>query len=721
MPPYSLTQGRPGGAGRGDRTAGMRLEDYRARFAVRPAARQPAAPLPAERPGPTRDPWPRLVDDLVAPLHRLRVDYVAGLWGVTPLEAALALGLTTREGVAAALAARIGATVLPSPREQGLAVAADPASWREVLVRGMVGVVRPAGGRALLVAPEPEEAERLAARGRFLSPDGLPLLVTTPEAFARLMRSWAEDAWVAGAVSTLATRAPHRSASDRARMRRAAGTVVAMLAALFAALAFGPAWLALLAGGMVGLFVACWVLIRAGSAMVRPQPLPRAPVAEADLPRYTILCALYREAPAVPGLLAALRRLDYPRARLDIQLVLEADDPETLAAIRAAPPDPAVNIIVVPPRGPRTKPKALMMALPFARGDLVVVYDAEDRPGPGQLREAAETFAAADNRLGCLQAPLAIADSRGSILSRFFAAEYAALFLVLLPAMARCGWPVPLGGTSNHFRRPALDESLGWDPYNVTEDADLGFRLARDGWRIGTIATPTLEEAPPGFGAWLRQRSRWFKGWMQTLSVLLHRPAGLARELGWPGLVVLAATLAGSLGSALVHLTCLAGFAVAWLVGGPPSWMGPGGAVFLVGYGGSMAYKAAGLLRAGRPGLLPWLPLLPLVWIAMGLAALKAVGDLWHRPFHWEKTPHGIGPCVGEAAGGPAVDALPQALERIVALSEAAMASGRHSPREVAAALRRQCLHWGRKGTASALLAVVEAYGREVEARDRSP
>lgn len=699
----------------------MRLEDYRARIAGRLEVRQPTPPLPPERRRPAADPPSRLVDDLVEPLQRLRVDYVAGLWGVTPLEAAVALGLTTPDGVAAALAARIGATALPPPLNQDLAVAADPASWREILARGMVGVVRPVGGLAMLIAPGPEEAERLAARGRLFSREGLPLLVTTPEAFARLMRSWAEDAWVAGAVSTLAIRAPNRSASDRARMRRTAGVVVAYLAALFVALASGPAWLALAAGGTVGLFVASWVLVRAAAAMVRPQPPPRAAVGDADLPRYTILCALYRETPAVPGLLAALRRLDYPRVRLDIKLVLEADDPETLAAIRAEPPDPALEIIVVPPMGPRTKPKALMMALPFARGDLVVVYDAEDRPAPGQLREAAETFAAADPRLGCLQAPLVIADPRGSILSRFFAAEYDALFLVLLPALARFGWPMPLGGTSNHFRRTALEESLGWDPYNVTEDADLGFRLARDGWRIGTIATPTLEEAPPGYGAWLRQRSRWFKGWMQTLAVLLHRPGGLVRELGWSGLLVMAATLAGSLGSALVHLTCLAGFAVAWLVGGPPSWIGAGAAVFLFGYCGSMAYKAAGLVRAGRPGLLPWLPFLPLVWIAMGLAALKAVSDLWRRPFHWEKTPHGTGPRIEEVTGGPGWHAPPEALERIVALSEAAMASGRHSPDEVAAALRRQCLRWGRQGTAPAILAVVEAYGRAVEARGRSP
>lgn len=698
----------------------MRLGEYRGRFAERPAAR-PAAPPPRRvEPRPSGRPSTRLVDELVPPLQRVRVAYLAGMWGVTPLEAALALGLTTEEAVAAALAARLGGSVLPAGQDLRFTVAADPQSWRSVLARGAVAVVRPVGGRALLIAPGPEEAERLAREAGRPRPDGLPLLVTTPKVFSALVRNWAEEAWLGEAVSLLATREPERTAADQSRMRRMAVSVVVMIAALFLSLAIGPSWLALLAGGTVGLLVAAWALIRTGAATVRPRALPRVPLTEDRLPRYTILCALYREAEAAAGLLAALRRLDYPRAKLDIKLVLEADDPETLAAIREVPPDPAIEIIIVPARGPRTKPKALMTALPMATGDLVVVYDAEDRPGPGQLREAAETFAAAGERLGCLQAPLAIVNDRDGFLARFFAAEYDALFLVLLPALARFGCPMPLGGTSNHFRRAALEQSLGWDPYNVTEDADLGFRLARDGWRIGTITTPTLEEAPATFGDWLRQRSRWFKGWMQTLAVLLHRPRRLAGELGWRGLVVLVATLAGSLGSALVHLTCLAAFVVAWWVGGPPSWAGLGAGVFVLGYAGSVAYKAVGLVRAGRPGLLPWLPLLPLVWLAMGLAALKAVADLWRRPYHWEKTPHGAGPRAATAAGGAVPDMPPQALERIVALSEAALASGRHSPREVAAALRRQCLRWGQEGTAPGLLAVVEAYGREVEGRGRS-
>ncbi|MDP3547632.1 MAG: glycosyltransferase family 2 protein [Phreatobacter sp.] len=697
----------------------MRSEDFRGRLAERITA----ARIPAERRAPPQDrrgtaaPG-RLVDDLVGPVERFRVEAAAGLCGVVPLEAALAMGLTSAEAIAAALSRRI--VGMTTHLEGALpVVAADPATWQRVLARGMVGIVHPVVGKALLVAPAPAEAERLAA-GTFHPPPGsLPVLVTTPQAFSRLIRAWAEESWVDATVPRLEREQPDMSAADRGLMARTAAAVMVALAALFVALVSGPGWLAMMAGGTIGACVSVWVMLRLAAAVARPQPLPRRPLRDDALPRYTILCALYREAAVVDALLTALRGLDYPRARLEIKLILEEDDPETLAAVRAAPHDPAVEVIVVPPCGPRTKPKALTMALPFARGDLFVVFDAEDRPEPGQLREAAETFAAGDHRLGCLQAPLSIVNDRDGWLARFFAAEYDALFRVLLPAFARAGLPVPLGGTSNHFRRAALDQSLGWDPYNVTEDADLGFRLARNGWRTGTITTPTREEAPPTFGGWFGQRSRWFKGWLQTLAVLSRDPRRLAGELGVRGLAALLATLAGSLGSALVHLVCLAAFLVTCLQHGMPSWAGPAAGIFALGYGGSIAYKTAGLARAGRLRLAPWLLLLPLAWIVMGLAALRAVVDLWRRPFHWEKTEHGAArwPAVASASAGDR-GIPPDAIHRIVAFSEGVIASGRHQPREVAAALRRHCDRMRAAGAPEGLLAALEGYGCEVEARD---
>jgi cellulose synthase/poly-beta-1,6-N-acetylglucosamine synthase-like glycosyltransferase len=239
------------------------------------------------------------------------------------------------------------------------------------------------------------------------------------------------------------------------------------------------------------------------------------------LPVYTIVVALYREAAAVKGLVAALRALNYPVEKLDIKLVVEADDTQTRMAIAALGLGLPFEIIVAPASGPRTKPKALNAALPFARGSFVAVYDAEDRPERDQLRLALEAFVAGDGRLACVQARLTIDNSRDSWLSRLFTAEYAGLFDVFLPGLAAWRLPLPLGGSSNHFRAAVLRECGAWDPYNVTEDADLGMRLARFGYRTAVIPSSTYEEAPARFGPWLKQRTRWFKGWMRLVKKFL--------------------------------------------------------------------------------------------------------------------------------------------------------------------------------------------------------
>ena len=250
----------------------------------------------------------------------------------------------------------------------------------------------------------------------------------------------------------------------------------------------------------------------------------RRDVADDDLPVYTILVPLLHEAHLVPDLVAALGRLDWPRERLDIKLIVEADDPDDRR--RGARPGGRTR----PSRSsscrqgqPRTKPKALSFALPFARGDFVTVYDAEDQPHPQQLREAYATFARSPHEIACLQATLAVDNGDASLLARLFAIEYSALFDGLLPTLAALDMPLPLGGTSNHFRREALVEVGGWDPFNVTEDADLGLRLARFGYRSGTIDLPTFEEAPATLGPWMRQRTRWFKGWMRPVKTLILR------------------------------------------------------------------------------------------------------------------------------------------------------------------------------------------------------
>jgi cellulose synthase/poly-beta-1,6-N-acetylglucosamine synthase-like glycosyltransferase len=254
-----------------------------------------------------------------------------------------------------------------------------------------------------------------------------------------------------------------------------------------------------------------------------------------NLPIYSVLVALYREKEVVQQLANALLRLDWPTSRLDIKLVCEAEDRETIAALQALDLPPHFEIVEVPDRPPRTKPKALNYALAGARGDFVVIYDAEDRPHPRQLLEAYRHFSEAPDDVVCLQAPLIISNAADSWLAGLFALEYAGLFRRLLPFLGTRQQPMPLGGTSNHFRADILRAVGAWDPYNVTEDADLGLRLYRFGYRAETLTRYTVEDAPTERSVWLGQRTRWFKGWMQTWLVLMRHPILLTRELGLHG------------------------------------------------------------------------------------------------------------------------------------------------------------------------------------------
>jgi cellulose synthase/poly-beta-1,6-N-acetylglucosamine synthase-like glycosyltransferase len=265
----------------------------------------------------------------------------------------------------------------------------------------------------------------------------------------------------------------------------------------------------------LGLLVLSVSLLRIAATIASCMPdEDDPPLPEADLPAYSLLVPLYREAEVVPQLLAALARLDYPADRLQVLLLVEAEDQATLGALRSCKLPCGWSTVVVPPGAPLTKPRALTFALPLAVGTLLTVYDAEDLPEVDQLRRAAARFAARPD-LVCLQARLAIDNPEAGWLAALFAVEYAVLFDVVNPGLARLGLPLLLGGTSNHFRTADLRRVDGWDPWNVTEDADLGLRLARHGMKVGVIASTTQEEAPARLQAWLRQRRRWMKGWMR--------------------------------------------------------------------------------------------------------------------------------------------------------------------------------------------------------------
>jgi glycosyltransferase XagB len=406
-------------------------------------------------------------------------------------------------------------------------------------------------------------------------------------------------------------------------------------------------------GDMV--LVPLWIWLVAVPAILRvlalaePQdvePTSEAPIADADLPAYTILLPLRDEAHMVQQLHTHLSRLDYPAEKLQIIYVVEDRSPETIAAIRAHLNDARFSLIVVPDALPRTKPKALNFALPFCRGDFVVVYDAEDRPDPDQLRRALAAFRARPN-VQCVQARLVIANGATRALPALFAGEYAALFTVLLPAYARWGIVMPLGGTSNHFRMDTLRRIGGWDAFNVTEDADLAVRLARKRMATATIASRTFEDAPTRLRPWLGQRTRWMKGWIQTFVVHNRRPRLLIREMGLVGALMFQIIILGMLLGPLLHAGYMLLILGKLTVGQPVlptlhAWPATCLAVLLVGYGTAILTNIIGLKRTGQAHLIWWQVLLPIYWLLIALATLLAFKDFALRPHHWFKSPHQV-------------------------------------------------------------------------------
>ena len=504
-----------------------------------------------------------------------------------------------------------------------------------------------ASARARLIAPQGRALlDLLEARA---SPDP-GAIIATPRRLARRERM-TRGATIAHRASHDLGRADPGLTAAQVPSRRAGATLVLMAAlGALGLMAGGLAWL--LVSSLVCLLLCGAIFTRLlatlGGTLRAKAEAPLLP--DHALPRYTILVPLYKEAAVVGRLLDALERLDYPRAKLDIKLLIEADDHETLDAIERLAPGPVYDIVVAPPGHPRTKPRALNIGLACARGELVTVYDAEDDPDPLQLRRAAAAFAQAPQSLACLQCPLAIDNARDSWLAGLFALDYASLFEVLDPGLARLRLPIPLGGTSNHFRVEALRRLHGWDAWNVTEDADMGVRLARMGYGVATLDAPTWEEAPAKLDAWLAQRRRWMKGWMQTLIVHLRQPRRLLRELGALRAAALIAMLAGGVLGPLVGPLYVALFIYdgAWGTLFSPVTLADALSSALwcsIAVLGAIALVVPILMGARRRGLtrlLPLLPLLPAYNALLGLAAAMALVDLFRRPHHWAKTTHGL-------------------------------------------------------------------------------
>jgi cellulose synthase/poly-beta-1,6-N-acetylglucosamine synthase-like glycosyltransferase len=539
-----------------------------------------------------------------------------------------------------ALASHLGLSFVQSG--VGLAPDLSPA---DAIRRGLARLATAEGPRWLL-APN-AKAIRLLLTARRV---GLPmpaLLITTPTRFSALVRRAASVTIEREAREALPDHDSSLSAKDAVDGKLAFALTCCALALLGSAVLM-PMLSAALAGLLFSATISLRLLLCA--AGLRPADSQPAPIADAALPFYSVLVPLYREADGVPALVARLDRLAYPRSKLQIKLLVEADDAETQSACFAARLAPHYEVIIVPQGRPRTKPRALNVALPLVKDGLVTVYDAEDIPDPDQLCRAAARFHAAHPDIACLQARLAIHNGAEGLLPRLFQLEYQALFNLFNPGVAACRLPMALGGTSNHFRTSVLRNVVGgWDAWNVAEDADLGIRLARWGFRTEVLDSTTYEEAPVDLGNWFRQRRRWTKGWMQTAIVLGRTPKRLHAELGSARtlavLLMLTSLVAGPL--AAVPLTVL--MLVRLIMFGLPdsgsaldlaaatlwTW------VLIAGPASTLWMSYAGMRTQGCR-----VPIRILIWMLpyqalIGIAAWGGLVDLCRSPYHWHKTRHG--------------------------------------------------------------------------------
>lgn len=507
-------------------------------------------------------------------------------------------------------------------------------------------------GPALLVATaRPDRFDRLrAALARTLganTPELLPVLAAETQidaAIARINRR----AMAVAASTRVAAELSCRGWTARRRLP----VLAAGLALLLATLVLSDMALPLLYGAAVATLFLFGLLRLAGliahlsgqrQPALAPPPAPPAP-----LPRVSVLVPLFREREITGALISRLQRLSYPKALLDVILVLEEGDAITRHTLSVTSLPSWIRVIEVPAHGGlTTKPRAMNYALDFCKGDIVGVWDAEDAPAPDQIERVVARFATVDRRVVCLQGILDFYNPRSNWRARCFTIEYSGWFRIVLPGIARLRLVVPLGGTTLFFRRAALERLGGWDAHNVTEDADLGVRLARAGWRTEMIDSVTHEEANHRAWPWVRQRSRWLKGFMVTYLVHMRNPWRLWRDLGGWRFLGFQAFFLGTLGQFLLApvLWSMWPLAFGLLV---PVTAGPSDAILTLA---SVLFLSAELLgicvglaavcASGRRFLLPFVPTMFFYFPLGVLAAYKALWELCFCPFFWDKTQHG--------------------------------------------------------------------------------
>ncbi len=453
--------------------------------------------------------------------------------------------------------------------------------------------------------------------------------------------------------------APWGGAERTLSRRQVAAAALVALACVAGVVAWGAATVLAVIVGLATLLFASTTYLRlaylfAGRRSSGEGALLAAAPLGAPLPRYTVMAALYHEAAVVQGLLESLAQLDYPADRLEVLLLVEHDDPETEAACRAHL-RPGWSVVVVPPGVPRTKPRALNHGLGHTTGEFFTIYDAEDRPDADQLLKAVSEFRRLPQSVAALQARLDFYNSRQNALTRWFTCDYATHFGLLLSGIAHHRHPLPLGGTSTHFRTDVIRRVGGWDAWNVTEDCELGMRLAAAGFVSLRLASVTMEEAVPRLRPWVRQRSRWVKGYAQTGLQITRAPVRSARAMGLrPYLSALGIVAAApvALVAQIVFWAVLAVYVVLRVSGAdvspiervfPEPLLTLGMVSLIVGNFVVLAAHVAEIYHLRRHDLVAYAVAMPIYWTLASIAAWRGVLQLLWSPHFWEKTEHGMG------------------------------------------------------------------------------
>lgn len=529
-------------------------------------------------------------------------------------------------------------TALPDPR------LIDAVGVQDCLRHGLVPWQK-AGDVTIVATSRPEEFHRL----RPMLEDRLgPVAagIAAPRAILAAIHARRGDLLAKAAENRVAAA---ESCRNWARLHQAP-LAMAVIGALLLALALAPLAFGLAALGFAVASLACIVLLKfaATIAALRAPAAGPLPATDGIQPIVTIIVALYHEDSIAQRLVRRLARLDYPAELLDVILAVEAEDNVTLDALATAELPPWMRVVIVPEGQVKTKPRALNHALDHARGAIIGVYDAEDAPEPDQIKKVVERFQRSGPEVACLQGVLDYYNPYTNWLSRCFAIEYAGWFRLVLPGLARLGMVIPLGGTTLFFRRDVLDQLGAWDAHNVTEDADLGIRLARHGYRTELIDTTTYEEANCRPLPWIKQRSRWIKGYIMTWAVHMRQPRLLWRQLGAKGFLGFQVLFLGTIAQFLMapllwsFLIVTAGFDHPLFAAMPAPAVWSMLTVFFLSEVANILIGAIGLGRTRHDLSLLWVLTLKVYYPLASLAAYKGLLELATKPFYWDKTTHGL-------------------------------------------------------------------------------